>query len=97
MHPDFISEDATIEALMHKFVGKGYQDLVWQSDDAGIVLGGHSFKSDRLANVLSVLTGIYSKQIATRTRLNNDDDEKTLVQSHYRLNGARSSFRADFE
>ena len=76
MHPDFISEDATIEALMHKFVGKGYQDLVWQSDDAGIVLGGHSFKSDRLANVLSVLTGIYSKQIATRTRLNNDDDEK---------------------
>lgn len=61
---------------MNKFVGKGYQDLVWQSDDVGIVLGGHSFKSDRLANVLSVLTGIYSKQIATRTRLNNDDDEK---------------------
>ena len=64
-NPNFVSEDATLEALFSKFVSDGYQDLVWQSDDAGVIFGGHSFKSDRQNNVLANLTNIYSKQIAT--------------------------------
>lgn len=76
VHPDFVVEDSTIEALFNKFVVEGHKDLVWQSDDAGIILGGHSFKSDKQANVIGSLTKVWSSQIATRNRLDGQDKKK---------------------
>ncbi|MBW4009136.1 DUF3987 domain-containing protein [Moraxella osloensis] len=60
--------DATIEAVLDKFIIDELANLSWTTDEAGQFFNGHTMKSDTAGNALSSLTKLWSDGEASRLR-----------------------------
>lgn len=60
--------DATIEAVLDKFIIDGLPNQSWTTSEAGQFLNGHSMKSDTAGNALSSLTSVWSGDPVSRLR-----------------------------
>ena len=60
--------DATIEAVLDKFIIDGLPNQSWTTSEAGQFLDGHSMKSDTAGNALSSLTSVWSGDPVSRLR-----------------------------
>ena len=63
-----IVTDATIEAVLDKFIIDGLPNQSWTTSEAGQFLNGHSMKSDTAGNALSSLTSVWSGDPVSRLR-----------------------------
>lgn len=63
-----IVTDATIEAVLDKFIIDGLPNQSWTTSEAGQFLNGHSMKSNTAGNALSSLTSVWSGDPVSRLR-----------------------------
>ena len=67
-NPKTLFDDATIEPILHRFVGGEMNNASWTTDEAGQFFNGHTMTGDTAGSALSALTKLWSDGEVSRLR-----------------------------